>query len=129
MVLRIKPRTELMSSGAVTVSDVADLYCDAKHRRAQSLPVPIPREDGIWLVDAGSILAAIYREYPGEKITVQGETIGWVTRRPDRLMKRGLFDRILEFVSGIMLTGSQTYSTKSVREAVQTKGEGRKRRI
>jgi hypothetical protein len=115
MVLRIKPRSEFVSGDAVCVSDVADLYCDATRRRAQSLPVSIPREDGIWLVDAGSIVAAIYREYPGEKITVLGDTIGWISRRSDRIMRRGFFDKILAFIAGVMLSNSPVNTSKGTR--------------
>ena len=135
MVLRVKPRVELPGNESVLVSDVADLYCDARQASAQSLALSVPREAGIWLVDAGSIMSAIYRAYPNEKIRVVGDTIGWITRRTDKFGNKhsrgaGRRNAFRSFLGGLLarLIGvSVLYAEpqKGTRGAVNGKNNGR----
>jgi hypothetical protein len=44
----------------------------------------MPRDTGVWLVDAGSILSVIYKQYPAETVRLLGDSIGWLRRKPER---------------------------------------------
>ena len=71
MILRIKPRAAIQAGLPATIGDIASVMCDAR-LSVNDLIVPMPKEPGIWLVDAGSVMNVIYGEYPHEKITVLG---------------------------------------------------------
>lgn len=86
IVIRMKPRSVLASGTPVRVTDVAHVMCDAR-LPVHETQVPMPGEAGIWLVDAGSVMSALYKQYPKEKINVIGDTIGWVQRLPGRGVK------------------------------------------
>jgi len=86
IVLRIKPRTTLTAGTAVHISDVASMLCDAR-LGAHALTVPMPKDAGVWLVDAGSVMSVLYKHFPHEKITVLGDSIGWLQRTPGHTPK------------------------------------------
>ncbi|MDR1600127.1 MAG: hypothetical protein LBS11_09730 [Oscillospiraceae bacterium] len=84
--VRIKSRSEMGSGSPVRIKDVAYVVSDAKVN-AGALTLPMPRDTGIWLVDAGSILSAIYKHYPSETVRLTGDSIGWLRRRPERTIR------------------------------------------
>lgn len=79
--LRVNPKTKIAAGVPVKVSDVATIMCDSRVA-AHDLTLPLPKEIGIWLIDAGAIMNAIYKEYPSERIEVLGDAIGWLQRFP-----------------------------------------------
>ncbi|MDR0396617.1 MAG: hypothetical protein LBH66_04880 [Oscillospiraceae bacterium] len=83
--VRIKSRSEMGGSSPVRIRDVAYVISDVRID-AGSLTLPMPRDTGIWLVDAGSILSTIYKRYPSETVRVTGESIGWLRRLPEHTL-------------------------------------------
>ncbi|GHU69551.1 hypothetical protein FACS1894184_13760 [Clostridia bacterium] len=84
--IRIKSRTEMSSGTPVCINDVAYVISDAAID-AGALTLPMPRDAGIWLVDAGSILSAIYKQYPSQTVRLLGDSIGWLRRQPEHTIK------------------------------------------
>ncbi|MDR2658125.1 MAG: hypothetical protein LBB86_09900 [Oscillospiraceae bacterium] len=83
--VRIKARSEMDSGEQVRISDVAYVISDAR-LDIGALTIPMPRDTGIWLVDAGSILSAIYKHYPHETVRLLGDSIGWLRRLPEHTL-------------------------------------------
>jgi len=89
--IRIKQHTTIESGSPVRLQDVAWFLADARLELA-NVPVPLPRDTGIWLVDAGAVLSVVHKHCPKESITILGDPIGWLKRLPGR----GLLERIKE---------------------------------
>lgn len=87
--LKIKPRTVAPPGRPIVLGDVAQVLADAKWRLAE-LPIALPKERGIWLVDAVTILSELQRHCPGETVTVLGDSIGWLHRSSRNLSRRKL---------------------------------------
>ena len=87
--LKIKPRTVAPPGQPIVLGDVAHVLADAKWRLAE-LPIALPKERGIWLVDAVTILSELQRHCPGETVTVLGDSIGWLHRSAGRVTRKKL---------------------------------------
>lgn len=111
MILRIKPRAAIQAGLPATIGDIANVMCDAR-LSVNDLIIPMPKEPGIWLVDAGSIMNVIYSEYPHEKITVLGDTIGWVQRKIPRTAHAHIAEYIRLAICGVF---ARMYTSKPIR--------------
>lgn len=87
--LKIKPRTIAPPGQPIVLGDVAQVLADAKWGLAE-LPISLPKERGIWLVDAVTILSELQRHCPGETVTVLGDSIGWLHRSSRGMTRKKL---------------------------------------
>jgi hypothetical protein len=98
--LKINPHATLMAGTPVHLSDVAWVLGDANLALAE-LTIPLPRDTGIWLVDAGAILSVLRKHCPQERVTLLGDSIGWLKRTPGRALGARLAEMIRAFGSEI----------------------------
>ncbi|HML48103.1 MAG TPA: hypothetical protein PKE04_15280 [Clostridia bacterium] len=87
--LKIKSRTIAPPGQPIVLGDVAQVLADAKWGLAE-LPISLPQERGIWLVDAVTILSELQRRCPGETVTVLGDSIGWLHRSSRGMTRKKL---------------------------------------
>lgn len=101
--LRIHPRSVIEPGKPVLLGEVAHVMADAKWRLAE-LTIPLPKDTGIWLVDAMAILTVLQKHCPEETVTILGDSIGWLHRTPRPLCARSV-RRLMAFGALVMLAG------------------------
>lgn len=78
--LRMKPRVTARVGQMLTLADVADVLADAS-LSIGALPVSLPLEEGIWPLDALTLIMRISEKAPNETVNVLGDGTGWLHRQ------------------------------------------------
>ena len=78
--LRMKPRVTARVGQKLTLADVADVLADAS-LSIGALPVSLPLEEGIWPLDALTLIMRISEKAPNETVNVLGDGTGWLHRQ------------------------------------------------
>ena len=78
--LRMKPRVTARVGQKLTLADVADVLADAS-LSIGTLPVSLPLEEGIWPLDALTLIMRISEKAPNETVNVLGDGTGWLHRQ------------------------------------------------
>lgn len=78
--LRLKPRVTARVGQQLTLSDVADVLADASLRLG-TLPVSLPQQEGVWPLDALSLIMRVTEKAPDETVNVLGDGTGWLHRQ------------------------------------------------
>ena len=78
--LRMKPRVTARVGQMLTLADVADVLADAS-LSIGALPVSLPLEEGIWPLDALTLIMRSSEKAPNETVNVLGDGTGWLHRQ------------------------------------------------
>lgn len=78
--LRLKPRVTARVGQQLTLSDVADVLADASLQLG-ALPVFLPQQEGVWPLDALSLIMRVTEKAPDETVNVLGDGTGWLHRQ------------------------------------------------
>lgn len=76
----MKPRVTARVGQKLTLADVADVLADAS-LSIGTLPVSLPLEEGIWPLDALTLIMRISEKAPNETVNVLGDGTGWLHRQ------------------------------------------------
>ncbi|WP_102412074.1 stage V sporulation protein AA [Beduinella massiliensis] len=86
--LRMMETVECGVRDELRVKDVCDTLCDARID-LEDVTVSVPKEAGVYCVQAMQVVRAISARYPGEQVSLMGTGTTLLTRRRDK-RKKGL---------------------------------------
>ena len=85
--LRLKPRVTARVNQPLKLGDVADVLADASLGLSE-IQLRLPAEEGIWPLDALSLIMQISAKAPEETINVLGDGTGWLHRQAKTAAER-----------------------------------------